>query len=276
MEKNSDDRVVAGFGDEWSRFDQSSLTADELKNLFNGYFSIFPWTILPESAQGFDMGCGSGRWATLVAPMVGRLSAVDPSPDALDVARKNLSRFPNVTFINAGVHEDFLPDNSQDFGYSLGVLHHIPDTQEGINACVRKLKVGAPFLIYLYYRFDNRPAWFRALWKATDIFRYAISRLPHALRYAVSQVIALVVYFPLARLSWLVQFMGLDPSSLPLSHYRDKSFYTMRTDALDRFGTRLEQRFTRNEIERMLKAAGLQNIVFSEGEPYWCAMGIKI
>ena len=49
----------------------------------------------------------------------------------------------------------------------------------------------------------------------------------------------------------------------------------MRTDALDRFGTRLEQRFTRSEIGEMMTAAGLDDIRFSEREPYWVACGRK-
>jgi len=49
----------------------------------------------------------------------------------------------------------------------------------------------------------------------------------------------------------------------------------MRTDALDRFGTRLEQRFTRVQIEKMLEQAGLVDITFSDIAPYWCALGIK-
>jgi hypothetical protein len=49
----------------------------------------------------------------------------------------------------------------------------------------------------------------------------------------------------------------------------------MRTDALDRFGTRLEQRFTRVEMERMMKEAGLAQIRFSEREPFWVACGVK-
>ena len=60
---------------------------------------------------------------------------------------------------------------------------------------------------------------------------------------------------------------------LPLSAYRHLSFYTMRTDALDRFGTRLEQRFTRVEITAMMEQAGLEDIRFSEAIPYWCAVG---
>jgi hypothetical protein len=47
----------------------------------------------------------------------------------------------------------------------------------------------------------------------------------------------------------------------------------MRTDALDRFGTRLEQRFTRVEIKKTMEFAGLVNIKFSEEIPFWCAVG---
>jgi len=49
----------------------------------------------------------------------------------------------------------------------------------------------------------------------------------------------------------------------------------MRTDALDRFGTRLEQRFTRKEIKNMMQNAGLENIEFSNSKPFWVAVGYK-
>ena len=71
------------------------------------------------------------------------------------------SSYSNCEFHCASVDAIPLPDDSADFGYSLGVLHHVPDTQKGILECVRKLKPGAPFLLYLYYAFDNRPWWFR-------------------------------------------------------------------------------------------------------------------
>ena len=45
---------------------------------------------VPKSARIFDMGCGSGRWSKLVAPKVKRLNCIDPSLEALNVARKNL------------------------------------------------------------------------------------------------------------------------------------------------------------------------------------------
>jgi SAM-dependent methyltransferase len=275
MDTNLDPKVVAGFGDEWQRFDQSALSDAERRAVFESYFAIFPWAALPEQAIGFDLGCGSGRWAALVAPRVGRLHCIDASAAALAVARRTLAEQPNCVLHHASVDALPLEDAAADFGYSLGVLHHIPDTQAGINACVARLKPGAPFLIYLYYAFDNRPWWFRALWQASNLARIVISRLPHGLRYVISQLLAGTLYWPLARLAGLGERLGLNVEHWPLAAYRQRSWYVMRNDALDRFGTRLERRFTRAEIAAMLHAAGLRDISFSPAVPYWCALGYK-
>jgi len=275
MKKNEDTKVVEGFGDEWSRFDQSQLDERDHQKIFNDYFSIFPWDKLSAGSVGFDLGCGSGRWAKLVAPKVGTLHCIDASEAALNVAQQNLKRATNCQFHLASVESIPLADQSADFGYSLGVLHHIPDTEAGIAACTSKLKPGAPFLIYLYYAFDNKPWWYRLIWRLSETGRALISRLPLPVRYLVSQVVALLVYLPLARLSMLLHRMGMNVDSVPLSYYKEKSFYVMRTDALDRFGTRLEKRFSRVEISEMLRTAGLGDISFSESRPYWCAVGYK-
>ncbi|MCD9189487.1 MAG: class I SAM-dependent methyltransferase [Pyrinomonadaceae bacterium] len=273
MDKNFDKNVVAGFGDEWSRFDQSALSAEELERIFNEYFNIFPWENLPEDAVGFDLGCGSGRWAKLVAKRVGHLHLIDPS-EAIEVAKRNLTGAENCEFHRATVEEIPLPDNSQDFGYSLGVLHHIPDTEKGLQACVDKLKSGAPFLVYLYYRFDNRPVWYRMIWKTSDVLRRFVSRMPHGLRFGASQILAAAVYFPLARTARILEKAGANVKNFPLSQYRNHSYYTMQTDALDRFGTRLERRFTKDEIKTMMENCGLRDIKFSE-QAFWTAVGFK-
>ena len=274
---NVDPKVAAGFGDEWSTFRQDAdhFSASELELLFDSYFHIFPWEALPAAAVGIDVGCGSGRWSTLVAPRVGHLHLLDASAEALEVARSNLAQAPNVTFHHASVGNIPLPDESLDFAFSLGVLHHVPDTRAAIRQVAAKLKRGAPFLIYLYYALDNRPAWFRALWRLSNVFRIVISRLPAPLRYAASQIIAAIIYWPLARAAALAERMGLPTASIPLEYYRHRSFYVLRTDAYDRFCTRLEQRFTQAEIQQMLQDAGFAEIRFSESPPFWCAVGIK-
>lgn len=270
--ETTDERTIEGFGAEWAAFDQSNQDPSERQSEFERYFSVFPFTGL-EQAEGFDLGCGSGRWAALAAKRVGHLHCIDPAEKALAVARANLAGHANVSFHLASADNIPLADGSQDFGYSLGVLHHTPDTEAALAKCVAKLKPGAPFLVYLYYAFDNQPWWFRQIWRVSDIGRQIISRLPFGPRRFASEALAATLYWPLARTARLAEKLGANVRAFPLSDYRRKSFYAMRTDALDRFGTRLEKRFTRNEITSMMRRCGLEDIVFREDAPFWCACG---
>jgi SAM-dependent methyltransferase len=272
---NVDEQVAAGFGDEWSRFDQSELSSEAKQRIFDEYFGIFPWQLVDASSNGADFGCGSGRWASVVAPRVGHLYCVDASAAALESARRNLRNFANCSLIHSGLDEMPIAPASLDFAYSLGVLHHIPDTRAALSRCVEKLKPGAPLLLYLYYSFDNKPDWYRLLWQLSDLVRRSVSRLPHALRYATSQIIAAAIYWPLARGARLGARRGFSTRSWPLAYYADKPFYVMRTDALDRFGTRLEKRFSRSQVEALMRSCGLERIVFSDSMPFWCAVGYR-
>jgi SAM-dependent methyltransferase len=272
---NVDPATVDGFGAEWAAFDQSSISDANFATFFASYFSIFPFQSLPEKAEGFDLGCGSGRWAARVAEQVGLLHCIDPADAALATARRRLGHCANVRFHLASVDDMPLADESQDFGYSLGVLHHVPDTQAALDDCVRKLKPDAPFLVYLYYAMEDRPAWFRGLWRISDVGRKMISRLPFPIRRRVTDAIAVAIYWPLARTAGLAERIGANVSNIPLSFYRHASLYTMRTDALDRFGTRLEHRFTRDAIQGMMAKAGLVDIRFAPGPPFWVACGTK-
>jgi SAM-dependent methyltransferase len=270
--QNVDERTVRGFGQEWAAFDQTAEPG-ELDRVFGEYFALFPWDQLPAGAVGFDLGCGSGRWAARVAPRVGHLHCVDASAEALAVARQTVGDAANVTFHHASVG-DPLPAAPFDFGYSLGVLHHVPDTARAIRACADLLKPGAPFLLYLYYALEDRPVWFRALWKASDLGRRGISRMPFRIRRRVTDAIAVSVYLPLARVARAAEGVGAQVEHWPLSAYRDRTLYAMRTDALDRFGTRLEQRFTRDQIARMLADAGFVDPVFADS-PKWVVVSRK-
>jgi len=275
--RNIDLDVAAGFGHEWSTFRQTEtdLSAANREAIFQSYFRIFPWEELSPHPVGADIGCGSGRWSVMVAPKVGHLHLLDASPDALGVARQNLSKFNNVSFHLASVGDMPLDDGSLDFAFSLGVLHHVPDTAAAIRTISAKLKPGAPFLIYLYYALDNRPWWYRGLWRISNVFRLVISRLPPKLRLIASQIIAVAIYWPLARAAAFVENIGLSPAGVPLESYRHRDFYVMQTDAYDRFCTKLEHRFTRQEIAEMLSGAELRDIQFSEHVPYWCALARK-
>ena len=272
---NVDEKTVEAFGEEWQAFDQSLVANPSQRQEFDSYFRIFPWERLPPNPRGFDLGCGSGRWARFAAPRVAKLHCIDPSTRALQVARKNLAGCGNCEFHLAAVDAIPLDAASMDFGYAIGVLHHVPRPQEGVQSCVDKLKPGAPFLVYLYYAFDNRPRWFFRLWKVSDGMRKMICRLPFRLKSILCGLLALTVYYPLARIASVGEALGLETIAFPLSSYRHRPFYEMRTDAMDRFGTRLEHRFTRQQVIEMLADAGLEDLKVSESAPFWCAVGFK-
>jgi len=274
--KNIDKKTVEDFGEEWNKYNQSSIPDEELKKSWNQYFDVFPFEELSNDSEGFDMGCGSGRWAKFVANKVHLLNCVDPSEKALNVAKRNLSNFSNIHYFNASVNDNILKENSQDFGYCLGVLHHIPDTLEGIKACAKLLKKNAPFLLYLYYNFENRSFFFKLIWRLSDFMRKIISLLSPKTKIFITSIAAYLIYYPLARSAFVSEKLGIDVSNFPLSDYRNKTFYFMKTDALDRFGTRLEKRFSKDEIQRMLKEAGFRDIRFSRNTPFWVSISRKI
>ena len=272
MPLSPDDRVIEGFGQEWSRFRNDQLAVDEIQEMFDLYTSVFPWDQLPKSAEGFDAGCGSGRWARLFAPRVGLLHCIDASRVALDVSRETLSGLHNVKFRHEDLCSISLEDASCDFGYALGVLHHISDTELATATCAAKLKPGAPFLVYLYHDLEERGHVQQQLIKAVTPVRFVVARLPSRLRALVADLIALTIYWPFARLALLLARTGRDPSAIPLFEYRDRSFYVMRNDALDRFGTRLEKRYSKQQVISLLEGAGFEDVVFSDGPPWWVAM----
>ena len=272
--KNEDTKTVDSFADEWSRFDQKRVSSQESKKTFDEYFSVFPWDELPENSEGFDMGCGSGRWAAWVAPRVAKLNCIEPS-GAIEVAKNNLFNYQNITFYRASVGENSLDHNTQDFGYSLGVLHHVPETEKAIKSCVELLKPGAPLLLYIYYSFDNKNFLFYLIWWLSDLLRKIICNFNPLVKNIITDIIAFFIYWPLAKISYLMDNLGFSVVHIPLSYYRKHSFYTMRTDSRDRFGTPLEKRFTKSQITKMMESAGLEDIKFSDKEPFWCAVGRK-
>jgi SAM-dependent methyltransferase len=274
-QRNCDVGTINQFSKQWVLFDQSGVSDLESQRIFDQYFHNFPWEVLPKDAVGMDVGCGTGRWAKYVAPKIGRLHCIDASASAVEVARSKLAGCHNCDFHVASIDDLPMPDDSMDFAYCLGVLHYIPDPAAGLKALVSKLKRSAPVLLYVYYALDGRPSWFRAIWTVQDQLRKIISATPFWLRYSVSQAIAAGIYYPLARISRFAEDLGANVENIPLSAYRRRSFYTMRTDSLDRFGNYVEHRFTQRALVLMMESSGLERIQICDGPSRWLAIGFK-
>lgn len=208
-------------------------------------------------------------------PKVGHLHLVDPRNDALSVLENNLAALTNTTFHNFSVDELTFEKDGLHFASALGVLHHVPNTQKTIKSIVSILKPGTSFLMCLYYAFDNRPLLFHAVWRMSDVVRKIICRCPNVLKNLLCNIIVFITYLPLSRVARSLYKHGILPKSWLLSYYKDRSFYVYRTDALDRFGTMLKQRFSQSNILSMLDAEGFERIKFSQNYPHRCVLTYK-
>ncbi|HEY0041882.1 MAG TPA: class I SAM-dependent methyltransferase [Flavisolibacter sp.] len=274
-DENIDHSVVESFGEEWKkfhRFSDKDIETDAKK-----YFDIVTDEMLNKNSYAIDLGCGTGRWTKYLSSKAGFIEAIDPS-EAIFAADKLIGPIPNVRLARASIENTPFPDETFDFGMSIGVLHHIPDTKKALQDCVKKVKIGGYFYTYLYYNFENRGSGFKALFKVVNGVRNVTSRLPMKPKKFVCDIIAFTVYLPVVTVGRVMRSMGLNKLArkMPLSHYQANSFFWMRTDALDRFGTTLEQRFSRNDIRNMMTNAGLTDIIISNQMPYWHAVGKRV
>lgn len=270
--KNIDPRVVDEFGNEWLKFSDQS----DVNKVGEEYFDILNEKIINNKTYALDIGCGTGRWTKYLAPKVGFIEAVDPS-NAIFAADQLLGDIKNVRLSQASIETLPFKDETFDFVMSIGVLHHIPDTGKALNDCVKKVKKGGHFYVYLYYNLDRRGVVYKTIFRISDVIRKAVSRLPVKLKHFVCDVLAVIFYLPFVFLGRFLTFLGYKQLArrMPLHSYQNRSFFIIRNDALDRFGTRLEQRFSAKEIREMMEDAGLTNIVVSPGSPYYHAVGKK-
>lgn len=272
--RNIDKKVVDDFGEEWSKF--HAFDEETIRRIGDEYFDILPAELYNRNAKAMDMGCGTGRWTKYLCSRMGFVDAVDPSK-AIFVADRLLKDNANVRLTKASSEGLPFKDNEYDLVVSIGVLHHIPDTLQAMKDCVAKVKTDGYFYTYLYYSFDNRGPLFRSLFGVVDAMRKIVSRLPGGLKKGVCDLLAVFFYMPFVLTSRLLHALGLRNAAekVPLSYYRNKPFFIVRNDALDRFGTTLEQRFSREQIKQMMEQCGLSQIRFSDRSPYWHVIGKK-
>jgi SAM-dependent methyltransferase len=257
------------FGYEWQHFD--SVLPDYDEEVHN-YFRIVPPNLIHDAIV-LDAGCGMARWARHIAKQqVRRLYAVDFSR-AIESAARNLADCPQAHCIQADVCSLPFRQEGIDFTYSLGVLHHLEDPDAGMRSLARVTR--GPLLVYLYYALDNRPRFYHWILSVVTIVRKATSRLPKPLMHRLSWVIAIILYWPLARSARLAERLGFSAlaEQIPLCHYRNYALRFMVGDAFDRFATPIEKRYSRADITSWLARYG-REVRFSDHTPFWVSLGV--
>ena len=270
---NIDNEVVDHFGKEWSKYSYlNGLASEALNDQFSAYMEPIDLSIFNENTSiAADFGAGSGRWTERLKPYFHKIYAVEPSMAAVQVMSEKFSTDSKLQILHEDVERNSIPESSLDLAISLGVLHHIPDTCQAIFDVSKKIKSGGTFLCYLYYKIEDKPLYYRAIFRIVNVVRFLISRMPHVMRMLIAKLIAFSVYIPLARYARFNLKRGKNIANIPLHHYAEMPFIMLENDALDRFGTRLEQRFNKGDIKKMLQAANfdLNTLKFSEAEPFW-------
>ena len=76
-----------------------------------------------------DFGCGSGENAVLLAMRGARVTALDISPELMELARRRFEVMhvptDNVQFRVCSAYDTTLPDGSVDVVFGIGILHHL-------------------------------------------------------------------------------------------------------------------------------------------------------
>lgn len=272
---NIDPLVVQDFGNEWLKF--QNYSAEEIRSWAISYFDILDDSIVNKNTYALDIGCGTGRWTKYLSERAGFIEAIDPS-NAVLAADYLLGEIENVRIAKASVETIPFDDETFDFVMSIGVLHHIPDTQKALTDCVKKVKKGGYFYVYLYYNLENRGRLFKSVFYVSEGVRKVVSKFSPTLKRFSCDLLAVTTYMPFVATGRLLNFVGLKKFSnkLPLRDYQNKSFFIIRNDALDKYGTTLEQRFSKEQVIALMKNSGLDNIRVSPQSPYYHAVGQKM
>lgn len=175
------DKYVDSFSFEWNTFYDVQMdilnNTDESDKTFRYKTG---WE--PEDIKGkliLDVGVGAGRFADVVSRWGGEVVGIDLS-FAVDAAYKNIGNRKNVHIIQADIFNLPFKNESFDHMYSIGVLHHTPDTNKAFKSVVPFLKKGGEFAVFIYEKgFYHR---------YSDIWRKVTVRLPLRVMYVLSAV----------------------------------------------------------------------------------------
>lgn len=103
--------------------------------------------------QVVEIGCGMGTDGAELARAGARYIGVDLTPMGTLLTLRNLRiRKLNGSTVNASAEDLPFGDESMDFVYSHGVLHHTPDIERAVAELRRVLKPGGRIHLMLYHK----------------------------------------------------------------------------------------------------------------------------
>ena len=245
-------RTSRSFGYQWNVF---STMYEDWKANFIDYIKPLDASFFP-GKLGLDMGCGFGRhlyWSgTYGAEMVG----VDLSR-AVCAAYRNTRHLPNVQVVQGDIFNLPFKDESFDFAYSIGVLHHLPDPRLGFSKMARKVRPGGTVFAWVYGVRRGPVEWLSAaLRKATTRMNL---KMLQALCWVIAVALRVFSHYPYKILSRIGFTRGL-AERLPLKDHHRYPFSVTVADAFDRLSVPLVRYYDEPEFRAWFEEEKLEDI----------------
>jgi 2-polyprenyl-3-methyl-5-hydroxy-6-metoxy-1,4-benzoquinol methylase/uncharacterized protein YbaR (Trm112 family) len=232
------------FGYQWNQFARTQLdSANGTCRSRQTFLEKTGWSL--EALRGkrvLDAGCGMGRFAEICADNGAEVHGVDLSR-AVDAAIRNLGHRANVRIYQADIMNLPFPDATFDFAYSIGVLHHTPDTRAAFLKLVPLVKPGGEIAIWVYSTKLR-------LLIGSELLRHVTPRLPKSWLLAAARVA-----IPLYHAHRLPVVGRLTSVALPTSLHPDPEWRWL--DTFDWYTPRFQWKHTYAEVEAWFREAGL-------------------
>jgi len=227
---------------------------------------------------GIDVGAGCGYDINFIAknnPGIG-VVGLDLS-DGIYKAKEISAALKNVSFIQGSALALPLKDETFDFAYSFGVLHHTTDPSRGTKEISRILKKGAKLFIYLYEDHSgNRVKYF--LLRLITFVRQITTRMPKAVLYSLSflssPIIVLLFSYP-SRLMKKFTLTKRTAERMPFNFGTHP--FSVTGDLYDRFSAPIEYRYNKSGMYDLLSNNGFTDIKIDKlkTKAGWVAWGLK-
>ncbi len=271
---------ASSFGTQWKTFAKAQLDVD--KNLESSirFKSEIGWSADEISnSLVLEVGCGAGRFVDVVSKLGAKLVVGVDISDAVDAAYTNLGNRHNVFIIQADIYNMPFRDQTFNFVYSIGVIHHTPEPKVAFDNMLLPLKnkgkIGlSVYEISLYDR-PNRNSlkiatkdllWSLNLWRC-EFFRTITTRIPY-----IAMVVYCKTFVPILHYINKIPLLRFIRYIFPSTCYRSLPVAWSMLDTMDTYSTKIVHQYRAKDIFQWFLVNGLKRIILMNSRAGWVSI----